>query len=75
MTGAVDHEIAALDLHALRLGAGVQVFGVDRGAVVEGIDPGPARDVEQHAAPDHLVAHLVDRVLLRTVREPTRVAS
>ena len=54
------HEIAAPDLDVLVLGAFVELGVGDAFAVREPVDAAEARDVEQHAAADHLVLGMLD---------------
>src|SRR5689334_1652931 len=76
VAGAHDHEIAAANLDALRLRAGVELGVADAEAVLEIISAEISGDVEQHAAPDHAVARLVNAVLLgaRGIHQPRVVA-
>src|SRR5580704_10331195 len=60
LAGADDDEIGASDRHPLRLGAGIELVVADALAVLEPVDATKARDVEQHAAPVHLVARVLD---------------
>src|SRR5467141_873864 len=54
LPGAQDDEIAAPDVDVLRLRAFVDLVVGNAFAVLEPVDAAEARDVEQHAAPDHL---------------------
>ena len=54
------HEIAAPDRDVLLLGAFVEFVVGDAFAVLHPFHAAEARDVEQHAAPDHLVLGMLD---------------
>src|SRR6476660_5093738 len=60
LAGAKNDEVARLDAHALLLGGGVEFVIRNAITVLEPIDAFSARDVEQHAAADHLVARMLD---------------
>src|SRR4029077_2073470 len=68
LSGAHDHVVAALDRHALRLGGVVEILAGDAIAVLEALLAHRARDVEEHAAPHHLVLGLLDAAFLRPGR-------
>src|SRR5262252_6760263 len=60
LAGANDDEVATADLDLLLLGALVE-FVVGNGfTVLEPLDAAKARDIEQHAAPHHLVLGMLD---------------
>src|SRR5262249_30020757 len=65
LSGAHDDVVAALDVDALLLRGVVEILAGDAVAVLERLDALEARDVEQHAATDHLVLGLLDAALLR----------
>src|ERR1700722_19513041 len=65
MPGPDVHEIAFTDLDALCLGAVVEIGDGDGITIVERRNALEARDVEQHASSDHLVANMLDAELLR----------
>src|SRR5690349_14991929 len=60
LAGADDDEIGAPDFDILRPRAFVELLVGDALAVLEPGDAPEARDVEQHAAPDHLVPRVLD---------------
>src|SRR5260370_36544051 len=63
LPGAKNHEVAAADFHVLRLRGLVELVVGYAVAVLEIIDAFLARDVEQHAAPDHPGARVLDAEL------------
>src|SRR6202035_3771647 len=60
LPGTDQHEIAAADGDVLILGAFVELVVGDAFAVGHPLDAAEARDVEQHAAADHLVFRMLD---------------
>ncbi len=60
LAGAHEDEIAASDRHVLVLGAFVELVVGNALAVLHPFHAAEARDVEQHAAPDHLVLGILD---------------
>src|SRR6266478_4786638 len=60
LSGANDDEVAAADLDLLLLGAAVELVVGNAFAVLEPVDAAETRDVEQHAAPHHLVLGMLD---------------
>src|SRR5215475_3177955 len=60
LAGANDDEVAAADLDLLLLGALVELVVGNGFAVLEPVDAAQTRDVEQHAAPHHLVLGMLD---------------
>src|SRR5262249_22063586 len=60
VAGADDDEIAAPDRHVLVLGAFVEFVIGNALAVGHPFDAAIARDIEQHAAADHLVFGMLD---------------
>src|SRR5499427_857377 len=60
LSGANDDEVAAADLDLLLLGAPVELVVGNAFAVLEPVDAAETRDVEQHAAPHHLVLGMLD---------------
>src|SRR5690606_13785142 len=60
LAGADDDEIALADFDILILGALVEFVVGNAFAVLEPVDPAMARDVEQHAAADHLALGMLD---------------
>src|SRR5215831_12993714 len=60
LAGANDDEVAAADLDLLLLGASVELVVGNAFAVLEPVDAAETRDVEQHAAPHHLVLGMLD---------------
>src|SRR5262245_29466466 len=64
LPGADDHEVAAPYGDVLRARRGVELGDRDPVAVRETSDALPARDVQQHTSPDHLVREFVDAVLV-----------
>src|SRR5215813_9166217 len=60
LSGADDDEVAAADLDLLLLGALVELVVGNGFAVLEPVDAAETRDVEQHAAPHHLVLGMLD---------------
>src|SRR5262249_46015195 len=60
LSGANDDEVAAADLDLLLLGALVELVVGNGFTVLEPVDAAEARDVEQHAAPRHLVLGMLD---------------
>ena len=67
LAGAHDDEIAAADLDVLRLGAGVEFVVGNAVAVGQPVHALEARDVEQHAAADHLALGVFDAELAETI--------
>src|SRR2546421_414833 len=63
LAGAENYEIAAADFHVLRLGDPVELVVGNAVAVLEIVDAPLARHVEQHAAPHHLGARVLDAEL------------
>src|SRR5262245_18583183 len=60
LAGADDDEVATADLDLLLLRAGVELVVGNAFAVLEPVDAAEAGDVEQHAAPYHLVLGMLD---------------
>src|SRR6516162_1494006 len=60
LAGANDDEVAAADLDLLLLGALVELVVRNGFTVLEPVDAAQTRDVEQHAAPHHLVLGMLD---------------
>jgi hypothetical protein len=60
MASAHDDKVALANLDALSVGAGVELGRADGVAVRQGVEALEASDVEQDAAADHLVAHVLD---------------
>ena len=60
LAGAHDDEIALADLDILLLGALVEFVVGNAFAVLQPVDAAEARNVQKHAAADHLVARVLD---------------
>src|SRR5262252_3971251 len=60
LAGANEDEVAAADLDLLLLGALVELVVGNGFTVLEPVDAAETRDVEQHAAPHHLVLGMLD---------------
>src|SRR5579864_5801066 len=67
LPGADEHEIAAADGDVLVLGAFVELVVGNAFAVGHPLDAAEARDVEQHAAADHLVLGMLDAEHVETL--------
>src|SRR5690242_8161124 len=66
-SGADNHDIAGLHLHASFLFPRVQILRVNRSARLQVVDAFVPRHVHQYAACDNAVLEIEDRVLARTV--------
>ena len=67
MPRAHNHKVTFAYVDTLRSRTSIKIVVGDRIAVVQAIHAFPTRDIEQHAATNHLITHIFDSEVFSTI--------